>query len=116
VIRGLLGKVTVNGQTFESVMPLFGLSDESITNAYAVRALQGYAWEWVGDFNNSMVTGESRADSGLNCSLYCTAGALGTADPDNYVAFMRYVFRSSLKGDNVVSNIGFRGARSIEPD
>lgn len=81
-------------------------------NVYGIRALHGYTWEWVRDFNNSMVTGESRGDSGLDRNLYCAGGALGTADPHNYAAFMRYAFRSSLKGNYSVSNLGFRGAKS----
>ena len=88
--------------------------NEAAPNVFGVQALHGYAWEWVRDFNNSMVTGESRADSGLDRALYCAGGALGTADPHNYAAFMRYAFRSSLKGNYAVSNLGFRGARSIE--
>jgi formylglycine-generating enzyme required for sulfatase activity len=87
---------------------------EATPNIHGVCALHGYTWEWVRDFNNSMVTGESRADSGLDRALYCAGGALGTADPHNYAAFMRYAFRSSLKGNYAVSNLGFRGARSIE--
>ncbi|MDP2139159.1 MAG: formylglycine-generating enzyme family protein, partial [Candidatus Didemnitutus sp.] len=35
-------------------------------NYHGVRGLHGLIWEWVGDFNTAMVTGESRADSGLN--------------------------------------------------
>ncbi len=83
-------------------------------NYYGIRAMHGFAWEWVRDFNNSLVTGESRADSGLDRNLYCAGGSLGTADPHNYAAFMRYAFRSSLKGNYTVSNLGFRGAKSIE--
>ena len=33
VIHGLTGKVTVNGETYESIMPQLGLPDESIANA-----------------------------------------------------------------------------------
>ncbi|MCZ6671665.1 MAG: copper-containing nitrite reductase [Verrucomicrobia bacterium] len=32
VLHGLTGKVTVNGATFESIMPLLGLPDESVAN------------------------------------------------------------------------------------
>ena len=83
-------------------------------NFYGTRALHGYVWEWVGDFNNSMVTGESRGDSGIDRKLYCAGGALGATDTRNYAAFMRYAFRSSLKGNYTVPNLGFRGARDAE--
>jgi sulfatase modifying factor 1 len=84
-------------------------------NFYGARALHGYVWEWVDDFNNSMVTGESRGDSGIDRKLYCAGGALGATDTRNYAAFMRYAFRSSLKGNYTVPNLGFRGARDVEP-
>ena len=83
-------------------------------NFYGVSGMHGFVWEWVRDFNNAVVTGESRGDSGIDRALYCAGGALGTADPHNYAAFMRYAFRSSLKGNYTVQNLGFRGARSIE--
>ena len=86
---------------------------DAAPNYYGIVALHGFTWEWVRDFNNSLVTGESRADSALDRALYCAGGALGTADPHNYAAFMRYAFRSSLKGNYAVSNLGFRGARSL---
>ena len=85
-------------------------------NFYGARALHGYVWEWVADFNNSMVTGESRGDSGIDRKLYCAGGALGATDTRNYAAFMRYAFRSSLKGNYTVPNLGFRGASDVEPD
>ena len=88
-------------------------TNDATPNFHGVRAMHGYTWEWVRDFNNSMVTGESRADSGLDRNLFCAGGALGTADPHNYAAFMRYAFRSSLKGNYTVSNLSFRGAKSI---
>jgi sulfatase modifying factor 1 len=83
-------------------------------NFYGAHALHGYVWEWVGDFNNSMVTGESRGDTGIDRKLYCAGGALGATDTRNYAAFMRYAFRSSLKGNYTVPNLGFRGAKSIQ--
>ena len=92
----------------------FHSAENANPNYYGVSAMHGFVWEWVRDFNNSMVTGESRGDSGVDRALYCAGGALGTADPHNYAAFMRYAFRSSLKGNCTVKNLGFRGARSIE--
>ncbi|OYW70840.1 MAG: hypothetical protein B7Z37_29520 [Verrucomicrobia bacterium 12-59-8] len=33
VVHGLQGKVTVNGETYESLMPQLGLNDEQVANA-----------------------------------------------------------------------------------
>jgi len=83
-------------------------------NFYGVKALHGLVWEWNEDFNNAMVTGESRGDSGLDRKLFCAAGAVGTTDVSNYAAFMRYAFRSSLKGNYTTANLGFRCAKYLE--
>ena len=79
-------------------------------NVYGVRALHGLIWEWNEDFNNAMVTGESRGDSGIERNLFCAGGALTSTDVNNYAAFMRYAFRSSLKGNYTTANLGFRCA------
>jgi formylglycine-generating enzyme required for sulfatase activity len=82
-------------------------------NFYGVRDLFGLIWEWVDDFNTSMVTGESRADTGLERDLFCGSGAAGTRDPSDYAAFMRAGFRSSLRANYAVPNLGFRCAQSL---
>lgn len=79
-------------------------------NYYGVRAMHGLIWEWTEDFNNAMVTGESRGDSGLERNLFCAGGALSATDVSNYAAFMRFAFRSSLKGKYTTANLGFRCA------
>lgn len=73
--------------------------------------LHGLVWEWVSDFNNALVTGESRADAALERDLFCGSGAVGASDFRDYAAFMRYAFRSSLKANYTVQNLGFRCAR-----
>jgi len=79
---------------------------------HGVRGLHGLVWEWVEDFNTAMVTGESRADTGLDRNLFCGSGAAGASDFRDYAAFMRYAFRSSLEAKYSVPNLGFRCARS----
>ena len=81
-------------------------------NFHGVRAIHGLIWEWVEDFNNAMVTGESRGDTGIERNLFCAGGALTATDVRNYAAFMRYAFRSSLKGKYTTANLGFRCATS----
>ena len=82
-------------------------------NYYGVRGLHGYVWEWVDDFNTAMVTGESRGDTGLERDLFCGAGSIGAKDTGDYAAFMRQALRSSLKGNNTTSSLGFRCARDL---
>jgi formylglycine-generating enzyme len=78
-------------------------------NAYGVWDLHGLVWEWTLDFNSALVTGESRGDASLEKGLYCGSGAANAADFDDYAAFMRYGFRSSLEARYTVANLGFRG-------
>lgn len=82
-------------------------------NTYGARGLFGLVWEWVEDFNTAMVTGESRADSGLERNLFCGAGAANVKDTGNYAAFMRQALRSSLRANNTTASLGFRCARDL---
>ncbi len=77
-------------------------------NYYGIYDMHGLVWEWVDDFNTALVTGESRGDSELNRNLFCGSGALGSSDFLDYPAFLRYGFRSSLKANYSVTNLGFR--------
>lgn len=81
-------------------------------NYFGARDLLGLVWEWVDDFNTAMVTGESRADTGLERNLFCGAGAAGVRDPSDFPAFMRAGFRSSVRATYAVPNLGFRCAQS----
>lgn len=82
-------------------------------NVYGIRGLHGLAWEWVQDFNSTMVVGDSRGDNSLERNLFCGGASLLASDVSNYAAFMRYAFRSSLKGTYCVNSLGFRGAQSL---
>jgi formylglycine-generating enzyme required for sulfatase activity len=83
---------------------------------HGIHNLHGLVWEWVVDFNTAMVTGESRADSGLERDLFCGAGALGARNMSDYPGFMRLAFRSSLRANYCVANLGFRCAKSLPLD
>lgn len=83
------------------------------TNYWGVHDLHGLGWEWVADFNTAMVTGDARGDTGLDRQLFCGSGSVGAKDVGNYAAFMRYGFRSSLKAEYCVHNLGFRCAKDL---
>jgi formylglycine-generating enzyme required for sulfatase activity len=82
-------------------------------NYFGVQNLHGLVWEWTADFNTAMVTGDARSDSAVDRQLFCGGGAQGAKDVSNFPAFMRYGFRSSLKADYCVHNLGFRCAKDL---
>ena len=82
-------------------------------NFHGARDLHGLVWEWVDDFNTAMVTGESRADAGLERDLFCGAGSVGAKDTGDYAAFMRMALRSSLRANNTTTALGFRCASDL---
>jgi formylglycine-generating enzyme len=86
---------------------------EGFRNYYGLHGMIGMVWEWTQNFNSAMVVGESRADVTMDRQLFCGSGSDGAKDVKNYVAFMRYAFRSSLKANYTVANLGFRCAKSI---
>ena len=77
-------------------------------NKFGVWDVHGLIWEWTRDFNTTFVTGESRADASLEKSMFCGSGATGSPNPSDYAGFMRFGFRSSLKGNYTIGNLGFR--------
>ncbi len=82
-------------------------------NFWGIRDLHGLIWEWVADFNTAMVTGDARGDSDPNRQLFCGAGAQGAQNVEDFPAFMRYAFRSSLNAAYCVHNLGFRCAKDL---
>jgi formylglycine-generating enzyme len=78
------------------------VSELQLVAATATPAL----WEWTQDFNSLPVDG----GDGAGASLFCGAGARAK-DPRDYTAFLRYAFRSSLKADYALKNLGFRCAK-----
>jgi formylglycine-generating enzyme required for sulfatase activity len=93
------------------LLPAVGLSG---TNFFGVCDLHGLVWEWVADFNTTMVTGDARGDTGLDRQLFCAGGSQNAKDRNNFPSYMRYGFRSSLKASYTVHNLGFRCAQSLK--
>ncbi len=82
-------------------------------NYFGVFDMHGLHWEWTRDFNANLLTGESREDESLNRNRFCGSGSLSAKDKFDYGAFMRIGFRSSLKGNYTLKNLGFRCAKEI---
>lgn len=87
---------------------------KGMLNRHGLRGLHGIVWEWVQDFNSTMILGDSRGDDSLDRKFFCGASSLLAADVSNYAAFMRYALRSSLKGNYCVGSLGFRGAKPVK--
>lgn len=86
----------------------------SAPNFFGLYDMHGLVWEWVEDFNASMVSADDRARDDDQAQRVCGSAAFGATDPADYATFMRFAFRSSLRADYAVPNLGFRCVRSVE--
>ena len=85
----------------------------SAPNFYGVYNMFDLVWEWTDDFNSIMTTSDSRTAEFDDKGLFCASAATSTTDVLNYASFMRYAFRSSLKANYTVGNLGFRCAKDL---
>ena len=83
------------------------------TNVWGVSDLHDGVWEWVLDFGGSFNSADSRATGGRDRQLYCAAAANGARDTGDYAAFLRYSFRSTLRGSTTQPLLGFRCASDV---
>ena len=81
---------------------------ELLCTSTGICGLHGLVWEWVEDFSSIIATEEGRTSGSPDSDLFCGGGSVGSMDPNNYAAFMRYAFRSSLKGTYTIGHLGFR--------
>jgi len=84
------------------------------SNLLGIYGLYGNIWEWVEDFNSVILLNTDAEGGGLEEMLYCSASAINSVDPANYVAFMRYAFRNSLEANYTMSYLGFRCVKNVD--
>ena len=80
------------------------------TNGFGIHDLHGLVWEWVADFDAAWATDPM----GAGAEQFCGSGAQGARDRTDYAVFLRFGFRSSLRPDYCIHNLGFRCAASCE--
>lgn len=80
-------------------------------NKFGVKDGHGLIWEWVDNFAEAIMSGDSRGGSPTD-SMFCGGAALKAKDPRRYATFMRFAFRSSLTAKYNSANLGFRCVKS----
>lgn len=80
-------------------------------NAWGAHGMHTLVWEWVSDFNAQFIGGDARNNSSFDQRQFCGSGALNATDFEDYAAFLRFGFRTSLRARDTTSRLGFRLAR-----
>jgi len=88
--------------------------DSGRPNFWGIRDLHGLVWEWVLDYNSTLVSGDSRSGKSADRLPFCGTGAFTAGDNEDYASFMRLAFRSSLEGRYTTRALGFRCAGDTE--
>lgn len=79
-------------------------------NYWGLHDMYGLVWEWVEDFNASIVSADNRQSGDEQENKFCGGAALTAENTREYATFMRFAFRSSLKPAYTLHNLGFRCA------
>lgn len=92
--------------------PLRNVGTEA-ANKFGVKDAHGLIWEWVDNFAETILSGDSRGGSSTK-SLFCGGAALKAKDPRLYATFIRFAHRSALTAKYTSRNLGFRCVKDIK--
>lgn len=107
VLRELLAWYAKTGDT-----PLENVGKRQ-PNKFGLFDMHGSIWEWVEDFNSVMISSDSRSKGDRTDGLFCGGGSVNAKDAKAYGTFMRFGFRSGLRGDYNINTLGFRCASDL---
>ncbi len=82
-------------------------------NKFGLWDMYGMVWEWVSDFDKIKASDDSRNNQSVPEGLFCGSASQDVVDASDYAGFIRFAFRSSLKGNYTVRNLGFRCAANV---
>jgi formylglycine-generating enzyme required for sulfatase activity len=105
-IQRLVSRYASRGQSHATV-------DAGVRNAYGVRGLHDFGWEWTADdgIDRHPHGGAHGAAHDDAPDASCAGAAIGAADATNYPAFLRFAMRAGLTSRTSLSSLGFRCAR-----
>lgn len=83
-------------------------------NTYGVWDMHGLIWEWVYDFNSITMNDDGRNQEEIPEGLFCGSASLNANDATDYASFVRFAFRTSLKGNYSLRRLGFRCAKTAD--
>lgn len=75
--------------------------------------VKGKIWEWVEDYASILADNENHDSNNSSSILSCGGASVNVTDPSDYAAFLRFAFRSSLRGNYSLQNLGFRCAKDV---